>query len=68
VPDKAIREIHAAVSRTAVDAVKAGLFDTFELWDTNGKNPVKIAEAVGTELKIHDRKAWDKFVAKGKEA
>ena len=68
VPESNIRELHAAVSNLLPEAVKAGLFDEFSLWDTEGSDerPALVASAVKGVLKIHNQAAWDKFVAKGK--
>jgi predicted ABC-type ATPase len=65
VPEQFIRNNHADVSRVAPEAVARGLFDEFTLWDTNSGTK-KVASAQGSKLTIHDQKAWDAFVAKGK--
>jgi len=67
VPHEAIRAIHSSVSRVVPQAIKAGLYDDFELWDNNavGKPPKRIARAKGTKLEVLDEKAWAAFLAKG---
>lgn len=67
-PEAIVRETHASVSRIVPEAVAQGLFDQFELWDTEhqtGGKPTKVASAVGTELTVHDQTLWDAFLAKG---
>lgn len=67
VPETSIRELHASVSRIVPQAIKAGVFDEFNLWDTGaGGRPLRVASAKGTQLQIHDRTAWERFLAKAK--
>jgi predicted ABC-type ATPase len=65
VPEAFIRETHANVSRIVPEAIKRGLFDEFHLWDTSTNPPSHVAIARGTELVVHDHKAWNKFLSKG---
>lgn len=65
VPHAYIEATHASVSRVVDQAIKAGLFDKFSLWDNNGQTK-KIAEADGKNLRVLDVAAWEKFLAKGK--
>lgn len=68
VPETAMREAHAAVSRIFPEAIRQGLFDTARLHDTSGSSgsrPVLIASAVGKTLVIHDQERWNDFIAKG---
>jgi len=67
VPEAAVRAIHAGVSRTVPEAIKAGLYDEFTLFDTNGKSPRKVASAKGTNLTVHEPKLWQNFLDKGNE-
>lgn len=68
VPESAIRAIHAGVSRTFKDAVDHNLFDTAELWDNNGREPKLIGRKLADgPFQVHDRAAWEKFLAKGQE-
>lgn len=69
VPESTIRATHAAVSRTFKDAIDHDLFDTAELWDNNGREPKLIGRKLaGGPFQVHDREAWEKFLAKGQEA
>ena len=67
VPHSVIRATHAAVSRVVPKAVKEGLFDEFDLWDTSGpfgSKPTHVATAKGKNLTIIDQGKWDSFLAK----
>jgi hypothetical protein len=66
VPHTFIRDTHADVSRTFEAAIERGIFDEFEVFDNNNEFR-KIAEGRGTELIIHDREAWERFLAKGRQ-
>lgn len=67
VPDSVIENAHRKVTDTVLASIEAGLFDEFDLWDTdtNFGPPVLIATARGTELNVVDQERWDKFVSKG---
>jgi predicted ABC-type ATPase len=67
VPDSVIENAHRKVTDTVLASIEAGLFDEFDLWDTdtNFGPPVLIATANGTDLNVVDQERWDKFVAKG---
>lgn len=66
VPEDFIRACHAAVSRTVPEAIAAGAYDEFALYDTSTEGQtIKVAEAQGSNLKVHDQAAWAKFLAKG---
>lgn len=66
VPESVIRTVHAGVSKVVPEAIKAGLYDEFTLWDTNHQGPPrKVASAKGTNLTVHDADAWQKFLQKG---
>lgn len=65
VPPDAIRETHARVSEIWPEAVKRGLFDRSDLYDTNsGGKPVLIARARGTSLDVLDKAAYQRFLDK----
>lgn len=67
VPEEHIRQIHAKVSEIWPEAVRRGLFDRSDLYDTNTKGKaIKIASAVGSQLTIHDKEAYDRFLAKAR--
>lgn len=67
VPEEHIRQIHSNVSQIWPEAVRRGLFDQSDLYDTNTEGKaIKIASAAGTKLTIHDKAAYDKFLAKAK--
>ena len=68
VPEHFVRYAHAQVSTVVPKAIQEGLFDKFNLFDTNVSGKlVKVAEARGTKFKVHDKALWDKFLAKGHE-
>jgi predicted ABC-type ATPase len=65
VPEPEIRRTHASVSQIWPEAVRRGLFDQSDLYDTNaGGKPVRIASARGTKLTIHDEAAYQRFLDK----
>ena len=67
VPEDYMRRTHADLSRIIPDALEAGLYDDFTLWDNNGpfgSKPFKVAEYRNGRLKILDQEAWEKFLAK----
>lgn len=65
VPESVIRETHASVSAVFPQAVADGLFDDVSLWDTGtGGDPVLVATAKGKRLQVHDRQAYERFLAK----
>lgn len=66
VPEAIIRLAHASVSRVVPQAVAAGIFDKFSLWDTSFSPAQKIAEAWGSDLVILNQEAYNKFLEKGK--
>ena len=68
VPEAVLRETHKNVSRVVPQALHDGLFDTFNLWDTEvlGARPVHVASAQGTELNVLDPVLWQRFLDKGK--
>jgi len=65
VPHELLREVHGDVAKTSMDAVEAGLFDTFKLFDTSGAGSKLVAtwdKASG--MKVHDRDAFDKHLVR----
>ena len=67
VPEAIIRKTHASVSRIWPELAAAGAFDESSLFDTTSREPKKIASASRSgEITIHDQKAYDAFIAKGK--
>ncbi|NBW16990.1 MAG: hypothetical protein EBR82_54345 [Caulobacteraceae bacterium] len=65
VPENEIRGLHASVSQIWPEAVRRGLFDKSDLYDTSADGkPVRIASAQGTRLTIHDRAAYQRFLDK----
>lgn len=67
VPPKVIRDIHASVSRVVPQALQAGLYDDFKLWDNSTGKAVLVASAEGTNLQVHDQAMWDSFLGKAHE-
>jgi len=66
VPEPVIREIHSSVTKTFSDAVARDLFDSAELWDNNGPEPVLVgSKPEGGSWTVHNRPAWERFLAKG---
>lgn len=68
VPDEIVTETHAKVSQVFPQAIKAGMFDEAQLYDTNvlGKprKVVSYTKAGGTT--VHDQTLWEDFLEKGK--
>jgi len=54
-------QIHANVTTVFHEAVDAGLFDEFSVWDTNGNEPVLVCSGKGKDMQIHDQAAYQKF-------
>ena len=67
VPEEMLRRAHRNVSQIVPELIKNKVFDEFTLWDTNGKKSKRIAYLEKGELKITDKKAWDRFIAKAGE-
>lgn len=67
VPHEYIRAAHKDVSQTVRAAVDQGVFDSLDVWDTSGAQPVQVATYTKVSgLKVQDQVAWDRFVARGK--
>lgn len=63
-PESMLRNCHASVSRVVPQAIEAGLYDEFDLWDTeNGVQ--KVATVRDGKTQILNQELWDKFLAKG---
>jgi len=67
VPETVIRDLHRAVSQIYPVAVKNGLFDSSELWDTESGQASLVASSKGSELTIHNHEAWQRFLDKAKD-
>ena len=63
VPESVVRHSHADVSRTFQQAVKRGIFDEVNLYESS-ENPIVIARGRGKKLDILDQAAWDRFTSK----
>lgn len=67
VPEAVVRATHSAVSKVVARAIENKLFDELTLWDTNGGKSVKVVEARGNKLRVHDQELWARFLRKGDE-
>ncbi len=65
VPESLIRNSHKLVSQVVPQGIAEGLYDNFELYDTNSEGLKHVASAKGTKLTIHDKAAWKRFLKKG---
>lgn len=65
-PESMLRACHASVSKIVPEAVNAGLFDEFALWDTEN-GVVQVASIEGGKFVVHDQALWKKFLDKGQE-
>ena len=67
-PEWMLRNVHADVSRTLPEAMKKGLFDAVELFDTNLSGQLrKVVSQKGKQKPtIHDKQLWEDFKNKGK--
>lgn len=67
VPESNVSYIHQQVSRNIPQALRDGLFDELYLYDTNDleKGPRLILSHKNGVTKIHDPKAYQKFLKKG---
>ncbi len=63
-----LRDVHSNLSVTVPAAVEQRIWDSFQLWDTNGASPALIAsyESKDAPYIIHDPVAYDRFLAKAK--
>lgn len=66
VPHDYIRDTHASISEAFPTMIDEGLYDELTLWDTNGDKPVKVVHARGRKVRVIDRDAWERFLAKGR--
>lgn len=65
VPEAYQRQTHRNVSSVFPKALRNGLFDDAELWDTNIKGkPRKVLSHKNGKTTIHDQGLWDDFLAK----
>ena len=65
-PEHILKENHRSVSQLVPDLIKAGVFDSFKLYDTSGGKTVHVASAAGSTLVVHDKELWKAFLDKGK--
>ncbi|MDR0619166.1 MAG: zeta toxin family protein [Bacteroidales bacterium] len=61
-----IIKMNEGISAQAKEIMRKGLFDEFNLWDTNinGK-PILIARAINGKIEILDDNLWERFLRKG---
>ncbi|ACY75734.1 predicted protein [Cyanophage PSS2] len=66
-PEWMLRNVHADVSRTLPQAIKDGLFDAVELFDTNKSGALRkvLSQKGGKKPTIHDKQLYDDFLKKG---
>lgn len=67
VPHAYLRTVHKAVTQTALGAIKRGIYDSLDLWDTTSAGePRHVATYTKTDgLKVHDESAWQAFKKRG---
>lgn len=63
IPPTVVRKTHEGVAEVVPEAMEAGLFDKVTVWSTRDRQPVKLAEAKGSEMVVHDQAGWDQFKA-----
>lgn len=66
-PEEMLRDVHKGVSQVLPEAVKMGLFDHVQLWDTEHKTngqPTLVMTAEGTNMTVHHPELYQKFIAK----
>ena len=66
VPEKAVRELHAGVSRVFPEVTK--LFDDLELWDNTADPKLIYSKKSDRGETVHDPKAYQAFLAKANES
>jgi len=64
VPTTYLIENHKSISQVVPQAIKNGLYDELNLWDTSTVDPVKFAEYKNGVLNIIDKKLWQDFLNK----
>jgi predicted ABC-type ATPase len=65
-----IRNIHRQVSSVLHQAVQSGLFDNVQLYDTHetgGDQPALVMSSHGKDMRVHDPRRWESFLAKAQE-
>ncbi len=67
VPENMLRDNHRSVSQLVPELLKAGVFDSFKLYDTSSGKTIHVASAAGSKLAVHDPELWNSFLAKGKQ-
>lgn len=72
VPPDVIEDAHISVTNTTLAVLAEGLFDDFELYDTNGASPDDpprpILRATRDSVEIIDQELWEAFVNKGTDS
>lgn len=69
-PEQMLRDTHKSVSLVVPQALKDGLFDKFELYDSEiqtGGKPTLVVSARGKDVTIHNQELYDRFLKKGEE-
>ena len=64
-PEHILKENHRSVSQLVPELIKAGVFHSFNLFDTSSGSTVHVASAEGSNLKIHNKGLWNEFLKKG---
>jgi len=66
VPATYVRDVHRNVSKVVPDALQAGIFDDFELYDMNKTGQaIKVATFTKEKgLNIQDQNLWNRFIGK----
>lgn len=67
VPERVIRDAHAAVSRNALDVLRIEGLGNVTVVDNRGSGPQAIYRRQGGRLLTMDRGLYDEFIAKGHE-
>ena len=66
-PPEYLVQCHKKISEVLPQALKNGVFDELNLWDTTFEGQkIKIAKFVNGELKILNKPRWDAFIGKTK--
>jgi predicted ABC-type ATPase len=68
VPEDYNRKMHREISKLVPKLAKNNVFDELNLYDNNGTKPKLIFSQKGKEIIIHDKKAYNRFLAKSKKS
>lgn len=63
-PENIVIACHKGVSEILPQAIRQGLFDELELWDTE-TGVKKVATVRNGQMQVLDQTLWGKFLAKG---